>query len=655
MNKNYKIHYIEDPNQFLLDNMNQEYCSWDTETSSLKHFNNDFKVGCITMCFDGVNGYYLPFEKINKRILNRFFDRVKVSIGAGNKFDVKAMIVSGVSTARVDEDIILLYHMLNTSRKHNNLSALAWLIGFGGYDQELINYKKKNKIKNYLEIPEKILCKYATLDAIVTYKLYRNVMDNLVPFQQSVYDVYKNIVIPVYPVFIDMEVEGIKIDIDYLNKLDKKFLEKQNILEEKILKIIGKDININSDEQLAKELERMRLPEYGRTEKELYRTGEKVLSLWVKDGYEIADLILQHRQVVKLRTGFIGKKEEKKEEDENIFVIKEKENDKDVGIVKNLHDDGKVHPSYGIAMTEPARQFCSNFNIQQYPGDENLRKIFDFGDDYLFGEFDVSGFHLRLMACQSEDENMRDVFINQSGDLHSSTAITVFCRDKLLDEFIKLKNEEPYKTFRFRSKGINFAFIYLGNLWNIKPDIEKDWSEDEMDKYIKENNLIIHEKYGKSYTIAEDIFNKFMNKYEGIPIYVNKQIEKAKENGYIKTVYGNIRHLPEMLYIPREMSKKQKELYNHLESICSNTEILSIEAFMMHYAMTNIYNEFKKNNMKSKLIMMIHDSVGVKIHKNEVEDVKRICSYYLENFDNIDLKGIPIESECKAIGKYWGV
>ncbi len=658
----YKIHYVDDPNQFLKDNSNHELCAWDTETSSLKHFDSGFRVGCLTLCFDGVNGYYLPFDKINIKILNRFFNRTKILIGANGSFDIKAMLVSGVQNSRVDEDIILLYRMLNTARHRNNVGALAWLIGFGGYDNELKELVSKNKIKNYLDIPESLLVDYAVLDAIVTYKLYTNAMNNLVPKQESVYRVYKNIVLPVYPAFIDMEMEGIKVDTELLNKLDKKYLIEQNEFEVKIIDFIGKDINISSPEKLARELERMGLPDYGRTEKGVFQTGKDILKQWEKDGYKIAELLLEYRRIKKLREGFVGQVEDEDEIEDNVNKVfgrvescqpKSKKDKKEDGIVKSMHSDGKIHPSYGIGLTEPARQFCTSPNIQQFPGVEELRKIFDF-EDYLFGEFDVSGFHLRLMAFTSGDEAMRDVFLNQSGDLHSMTAVSIFEQGMSLQEFIKLKKEEPYVTYRHRAKGINFGFLYNGSAWVLAPDIELEWSEEEMDNYIDLNNCIVSEDNKPSFVIANDIRNKFMETYKGIPKYAQMQIQTAKQKGYIKTKFGNVRHLPELLYPPSDRAnKKQQELYRGLENICTNTEILSMEALMMHIAMKNIYNDFKSKNMKSKLIMMIHDSVGVKIHKDEVKEVETICINRLENF-GIDLKGIPIEAECKEIGKYWG-
>ena len=144
---NYKIHYIDNPNQFLRDSMYQQKVAFDTETNSLNPFSKGFKIGCLTLCFDGVNGYYLPFNKINIRFLNKFFQG-KECYGANIKYDCKALRVFGVTTIVSSEDIILLYHVLNTLRKHNSLKSLAWLLpeGLGGYDQALDDYKKKTRI-----------------------------------------------------------------------------------------------------------------------------------------------------------------------------------------------------------------------------------------------------------------------------------------------------------------------------------------------------------------------------------------------------------------------------------------------------------------------------------------------------------------------------
>ena len=653
-NLNYQLELVKEPNSFLEQNMFQKRMALDTETNSLNPFQTDFKVGCITLTFDGITGYYLPFEKINKRLLCRFL-KGKDILMANPKFDILTLYNCGVLGIKASDDINMLFHVLNTSRKSNSLKALAWLIGFGGYDEELEKYKNKYKIKNYLDIPESILSPYATLDAIVTYRLVDFALKELVPKQPEVYKMYKEILIPVIDVFVDMEIEGIPVDIETLNKLNTEFTERINKLEIEIKKTIKGDINIGSPEQVGIELKKLGLPCYGKTEKGIYETGDDALQRWKKDGYEIADLILQHRTLSKLQSGFLGDKNMGIEEEENSFFDSDtKKNKKEIGIVKSLDKDNKIHPNYGIARTEPLRQMCSNPNAQNFPKDKVMRTIFKLSEDYIFGEFDIAGFHLRLMAYKSNDPVMKDVFINQSGDLHSMTARSVFTQDISFEEFLKRKKEELYSNYRFEAKGINFLFLYNGSPFLLKPVIEMNWTEKQIDEYIEKNNCEIeYDKNGDkdlSYTVAKDIHSKFMTTYKNIPIYAKQQIKKGSEQGYIDSELGSRRHLPELLYKQKELTKEYYKLFNHNQNICTNTEILSMEALMMHKAMFSIHKELKERGMKSKLIIMVHDSVVLKIYIPELEEVKKLCLFHLQNFK---LDDVPIVAE-DIISDVWG-
>jgi hypothetical protein len=298
-------------------------------------------------------GYYLPFEKINIRLLNQFFSNKK-SILANAKYDIKALKKYGVEV-KVDEGIILLSHVLNTMRDSNSLKSLSWHIGLGHYDKNLNTYIKKHKVKNYLTIPHYLLKDYAVIDAIATYRVWEYLMEQLVPRQKKVYEMYKKTLIPSVNTYVDIEGEGIPIDKDRINELNDALLEEELILEKEIQTFFGNKIMLSSPEQLAIELKKLGLPDYGRTKKGHYQTGNAILQMWDKEGYEIASLILKYREFQKLRTGFVGKIED---ESTDWFKDDRDKSTKKEGMTKFLCDDGKIHPSYGVGMTEPLRQFC---------------------------------------------------------------------------------------------------------------------------------------------------------------------------------------------------------------------------------------------------------------------------------------------------------
>lgn len=354
----YIIIEVNDCDDFLLSHKEECNIAWDTETSSLNHFDSNFRVGCLTLSFDGVNGYYLPFEKINKRILNQFFKN-KYQITANGKFDVKAMLRMGVQNSKVDEDITILAHLLNTERTLNGLKSLAWLVNMGGYEKDLDNYIKKYKIKNYLDIPHSIMKNYATLDAIVTYRIHKFLMNELVPKQQMIYDTYKKYVIPVIPVFTKAEMHGMLIDKKYLNELDSNLDKEILELEIKIKKELNTNVDINSNEQLAKVLEKNGLPDLGRTKKGHYKVGDAILQAWKKSGYTVAEDLLKYVALQKLKSSFVGSVEEEKEvKTNNFFNMEVKEKVKQQGLAKYIADDGYIHATFNPARTSSWRGSC---------------------------------------------------------------------------------------------------------------------------------------------------------------------------------------------------------------------------------------------------------------------------------------------------------
>lgn len=510
---NYQTFYISDPNPFFEAHMDELRLALDTETNSLNPFIDDFKVGCVTISFDGITGYFLPFDNIDKKLFFKFLQN-KYLIFANPKFDILALWKCGVDIITPDEDVNLLYHVLNTTRSSNSIKALSWLIGFGGYQDSLDEFIKKYKVKNYLDIPTDILFPYATLDAIVTYRLWEHAMNTLVPLQPKVYNVYKKYIIPVIPVFVDMEIEGIPVDTSTLNILDAKYKQKEEGLAKEIQNLCkNKFINIASPEQLGRELELLGLPCLGRTEKNVFETGDDVLQIWKQEGYAIADLILQFRGISKLRSGFLGTKEEKEEEKEESFfqkrVVGKPEKKKKVrGVAKSLDSKNYIHPNYGIARTEPLRQMCSSPNIQQAIKDKDVRTIFKLPEDYIFGEFDISGFHLRLMAYVSGDPVMRDVFLNQSGDLHSLTANSIFARDISFEEFLSKKGQEPYKTYRQDSKCFLGGVLVKTNKGDILIEKLVPHLNTGLFTPFLDENLKVYDRYNNEITIKSTFYGE---------------------------------------------------------------------------------------------------------------------------------------------------
>lgn len=656
----YKIEKVENLDRFIEEHKDEKKGAFDTETNSLNVFIDDFKLGSIQCSFDGITGYYIPEKSItNKRKLSIWLNNI-YQIWANGKYDCKVLNRVGIQGYHVDEDIPLIFHLMNTERDSNSIKVLSWLIGFGGYEDELDEYKKKYKIKNYLDIPEHIMMNYAGLDGIVTYKLEQFLQKYLLPRQQDTYNLYREVIIPVIPVFQEIEENGILVDKEYIQNYHNELMIKKEKVEQEIYRIVGKEFNIASNDELGKTLKDMGLPNYGETKKGLYQTNEEILLRWEKDGYEIIKKLLEYRKISKLDSTYVGN--EKKEDDGfDFFNVSKKNKEKDNdGIFQYVMSDNKIHGSIMPAMAGSWRSLSFKPNLQNFPkqGEEGkaFRKVFIAPEDYYFCEADYSGFQLRLMGIYSGDETMLDAFINKGGDLHSVTGCEVFAQGTDLEYFMKHKKEEPYKTARFNGKTTNLAFAFCQSSFSFQNKIREEWTEEQIDDYIKNNKLEIHidSKTGqqnKYLTIANDINKKYFIKFPRIKQYAEKMHNFAKQNGYVDCPIfpGLRRHLPEMLKQGQNLSKEKLSYYSSLNNITSNTGAQGGESLIINKALVKIHTKMKPLHLKSKLIGHVHDSIVLYIHKSEVEQMYHILKDCMEVFDY----SIPILAEIE-LGSIWG-
>jgi len=320
--------------------------------------------------------------------------------------------------------------------------------------------------------------------------------------------------------------------------------------------------------------------------------------------------------------------------------------------IKSIKKLNKKEKVYDIEVEEDHSFFangicvhnCSAPNIQQSPKNEEYMKIFKCPKGYDWWEADVSGFHLRIAAEVSQDPEMIKVF-KTHGDLHSLTANSVFYRDISFEEFLKHKKEEPYSKYRQEAKAVNFRFIYLGSAYGFRKTIDQNWSQEEMKNYIESNKLKIKEDHSKkpdfALTIAEDIRSKFFAKYNVLYEYLLKSLNIARKNGYIDNYFGARRHLPELLYTGRDIGKKD---ISGLDSIITNAPILSFEAIYMFRKMVNVSERLKREKMKSKMRVMVHDSIGGYV---PIEEKEQLYWVLKEEFDRGDNFSIPMAVDIK--------
>lgn len=678
-----KINYDEpDPIKIFVHNVNNflnehkdyaDIMAIDTESSGF-NFQTD-KLGCVTISFDGIKGYYLRWKDIENNGIEKFneFIKNKKLILANAGHDIRFLHFRGITNHFVYADTWALGHFLNEMRR-NNLKAHAWFYTtLGGYDDALDDYKKKYKnLKSYLDIPEDLLSDYATLDAIVTMRIFKrmnkqlNWISKMPIFQYPQYTLataFWNIRMPAARDFLQVELDGLKINKTKVREVAGHIKKALTFLDRQIYKELGfvpklklKDIwndkeeefvseesavgflfdsysdenelNISSNEQLGIKLEQMGWPCHGRAKPKsgesegVYLVNTDTLRAWKNSGYKLAGLIIKKHEFETLNKNFIGT---------------EKEGN---GIWKNLYPDGKVHGKFFIMLANSTRSRSKMPNLQNFPARgwkaKWVRKIFEpDSKDFNFLSVDYSGLQMYIATIMSGGDNMRRVIQEHGGDFHTVTAHSVFySKDGFsLDYCFKLKKEDnaDFKDIRFFSKSVNFGFLFLGSeftfLNNNLNDPDNGWSDEEVMTYVESNKdieIISDYKTGKPdyrLSVSKDIRKKFFETYPELKEFAEKQIEFARKNGYVISPHGVIRRLPQLKYRGKHDSKK---ITSNLESISINSPVQAVESYVIQRAMININKGIRERNYKSRLFGFIHDAEEFMIHQDDVGFIKLV-------------------------------
>lgn len=625
---------VEDPNQFLRDHMNEERLAWDLETTGLSFFKDD--IICMTMSFDGRTGYYLDWKSIDKELLDEFL-KDKFQIGANLKFDCKFLRHRGIKNANIDFDTLHAGHILNEMRS-NSLSTHGWVYTYyGGHERELQRYLLKHpRTRNYGDIPKEILSEYAINDAIICFQVYEAMVSYL-KMDPKLNSYYYNEVVPNLKMFLEIELEGVFIDWDKIKEIADDFRKEQLDLEKKIHELAGEEFNVKSKKELGLLFEnKLHMPDLGAKAKDsiggYYLSGESQLQDWAKMGYEIADYVIKHREVTAFIDTFLG--------------------DEKLGNAywAYRHED-RVHPIYKVMLAQSHRNKCDSPNLQQVPAKSKRANIYRQifippTKDYFISEGDYSGFQMRIAAVLSGDENLKKAFL-EYGDPHSMTTVGIFHPHWQVEDFLKVKNESPYKEQRAIGKSSNFAFLFGGGSYSFTQDvIMKSWTYDQCIEFLEEKRITW--KDDPFFAVGEEIRNSFFRTYPRLKKWHEKCHRTAEEEGCIYSVYGARRLLPELTYIGEDSdSRELSKLYNKSK----NSPVQNFEAVAIMRAMRELHSFYKENGMKSRLFGMIHDATQNYIHRDEQTILKKKIPEIFER-DYPEYEGMKMEYEMDLADPY---
>ena len=399
-------------------------------------------------------------------------------------------------------------------------------------------------------------------------------------------ELFNTIEMPVQEVLADMQYRGIYIDKDELISYGNELKEKIDELTKSIYSLAGEEFNINSPKQLGEILfEKLKLPVIKKT-KSGYSTDVDTLEKLQSD-HEIIEKILEYRTLAKLNSTYIE------------------------GLLPFINIDGRIHSCFHQTVTATGRLSSSDPNLQNIPTrieiGKKLRKVFKPKDGYVFIDSDYSQIELRVLAAVSNDETMIKGF-KEGLDIHSHTASVVF----------NVPMEQMTKELRSKAKAVNFGIVYGISDFGLAGQIHTSRKQ------------------------AKEYIDSYLEKYSGIKNFMYDVVEEAKKKGYIDTLYHRRRYIP-------ELSSKNYMVRKFGERVAMNTPIQGTAADIMKIAMINVYKALKNNNLKSKVLVQVHDELLIEAAEDEVEIVKKLL---VENMESAANLAVPLKAEVE-IGNNW--
>lgn len=399
-------------------------------------------------------------------------------------------------------------------------------------------------------------------------------------------ELFTNIEMKLSFVLASMEIEGVRVDTKVLDEMGENINKKLDELTSEIYNYAGEEFNIQSPKQLGEILfEKLEIP-YPKKKKTSYSTAREILDKIV-DYHPIVEKIIEHRTLNKIYTTYI------------------------VGIKNCVKEDGKLHTIYTQTLTRTGRLSSIEPNLQnipiRYKEGKEIRKAFIPEEDSVFLSSDYSQIELRMFAHMSGEQNLIDAFKHHL-DIHTKTAMDIY----------HVSKDEVTKNMRRDAKAVNFGIIYGISSFGLAEDL------------------------GVDIKTAKKFLDNYLETFPGIKNYMDKIIKDAYEKGYVKTIMNRKRNIDE-LYNTNHMIKVQGE------RMALNTPIQGSSADILKKAMIDIYNEFNRLNLKSKMILQVHDELIFNVKNDELEKVKEIVINFMENAYKLN---VPLEVDVE-IGKNW--
>lgn len=538
--------------------------------------------------------YILNFDTLKddkeyiKSILYKFANSDCEKIGYNIKQDIRFIftnICDNVNNFKYD--LLIACYLLDSTRNYK----------FEGILEELFNLNLNiaNDSKSQVQLSlfdntsnlDKIDNKLLLDIALSTKGIFnsRKIIEEKLK-DDNMLELFYSIEMPLCETLASMETIGMYVDKEKLEEFGKEISKRIEELEKQIYLTAGEEFNINSTQQLGTILfDKLKLPTKKKT-KTGYSTDKDVLES-LEEYHEIIPLIIEYRQTMKLKSTYVD------------------------GLKATIKEDSRIHTTFMQTVTSTGRLSSVEPNLQNIPIrlelGSKIRTFFTAPQNKKIVDADYSQIELRVLSHISKDKVMQQAFIDGI-DVHKVTASQVF----------GVNVEDVTKQMRSKAKAVNFGIVYGISEFGLAKNVGTSWKE------------------------AKEYINTYFEKYKGIHEFMQNIVKEAKENGYVTTLFNRRRYIP-------ELKNKNKNIVQFGERVAMNTPIQGSAADIIKIAMNKLYKVLKENNLKSKLVMQVHDELIVETYDDEIEKVKSLMKEAMENVVKLD---IPLDVDLN-VGNSW--
>ncbi|MFK7903480.1 MAG: DNA polymerase I [Chitinophagales bacterium] len=573
--------------------LQQKKVAFDTETTGLDA--NQAELVGMSFSWKTNEGYYVPVPADQKEAqaiveeFRPFFESKSIEkIGQNIKYDMLLLKWYDMEVKGKLHDTMLAHYLIEPDMRHNMTILSETYLNYSPVPIEDLIGKKGKKQGSMRDVELEKITQYAAEDADLTWQLNEKFEPKIADATFS--KLYAEVEMPLVPVLTELEYNGVNLDVKFLEEYSKELGIEVTEMQKGIFKEAGVEFNIDSPLQMGKILfDRMEIPYKGKkTKTGRYSTNEQTLTDLEGDHPIIAD-ILNYRELVKLKSTYID-------------ALPQLVNPK----------TGRIHSSFNQAVAATGRLSSANPNLQNIPirteRGRQIRKAFiPRSSDFVMMAADYSQIELRLMAVMSQDKVMLSAF--QEGlDVHSTTAARVF----------GVSLEEVSTDMRRKAKMVNFGLIYGISIFGLAQRLAIPRRE------------------------AKEIFDEYWKQFEGIKQYMVDAVTKAQEAGYAETILGRRRYL-------KDIHSRNHTVRKFAERNAINSPIQGSAADLIKVAMVDVHAEMQKRELKSKMILQVHDELVFDAHKSEVEELTALVKDKMTNAIKLE---VPLSVDV-GLGKDW--